>query len=183
LERTVTSSTGSTGSTDRSASLPGFVVGRRTLGEKEEACDSSFLSCLPSMGCVDCFATLELEKIDWAGVTPDTECSDVVTFLMEGGHCTKLKNDKDATRTFCNTFNACVVWSTPGGGSANGGSGSTVDPSEQEGTCKKHDGSNGDPIRYLLCTLVNWFVFYLLVLVVCRSNTQRIRQLYGIDLV
>ena len=103
-----------------------------TLGG-QEACDSAFLSCLPSLGCIDCFATLELEKIDWAGVTSETECSDVVSFLNNGGHCSKLVGDREATKTFCNTFNACIVWT-------DNGTGGSADPSDQEGkTAQYHD--------------------------------------------
>jgi hypothetical protein len=78
------------------------------------------------MGCVDCFATLELEKIDWAGVTSETECADVVSFLNKGGYCSKLTNDRDATKAFCNTFDACVVWTDDG-------TGGDSDPSDPEG--------------------------------------------------
>lgn len=66
------------------------------------------------MKCVDCFATLELEEIDWTGVAPDTECKDVVDFLQAGGHCQRLGNDKGAVEIFCNTFNSCVVWEVEG---------------------------------------------------------------------
>ena len=109
---------------------------RKLTRDGQEACDSAFLSCLPSLGCIDCFATLELEKIDWAGVTSDTECSDVVSFLNNGGHCSKLNDDREATETFCNAFNACVVWT-------DNGTGGSADPSDQEGKttrCRELDG-------------------------------------------
>jgi hypothetical protein len=38
----------------------------------------------------------------------------VVAFLIDGGHCDKLKDEQDATDIFCNTFNACVVWEDDG---------------------------------------------------------------------
>jgi len=54
---------------------------------------------------------MELDRIDWAGVKPNTQCSDVVTFLNEAGYCTKLEGDKNAISTFCETYDSCVVWS------------------------------------------------------------------------
>lgn len=88
----------------------GFV--RKLASKSQQAnCDASFLGCLPNAKCIDCFATLELERIDWTGVTPDTQCSDVVSFLNDGGHCTKLAGDQGAIAAFCDTFDACVVWS------------------------------------------------------------------------
>jgi hypothetical protein len=78
--------------------------------EDQEACDSAFLKCLPNEKCIECFATLQTEGIDWASVTPNTPCSDVVSFLTKGGHCTYLSQDDAATKVFCSTFNSCVVW-------------------------------------------------------------------------
>jgi hypothetical protein len=88
---------------------------RRLGGDQQAACDSSFLQCLPDFNCVDCFATLESEGIDWTGVTPDLPCFDVVQFLLGGGHCTALEGEKDSIDTFCGTFEACVVWSDESG--------------------------------------------------------------------
>ena len=78
--------------------------------QKQEACDQAFLHCLPSTNCVNCFMSLQTEGIDWASVTPETPCQDVTTFLFDGGHCQSLKGDQDSTKSFCNTFNACIVW-------------------------------------------------------------------------
>lgn len=91
------------------SSLPSFLQQDRRL-DQQESCDSAFLSCLPDLNCVDCFATLELEGIDWTGVTPATTCQDVVKFLLKGGHCKRLENQKESTDIFCNTFSSCVVW-------------------------------------------------------------------------
>ena len=101
----------------------GFM--RKLASEKQGECDASFLSCLPDIKCIDCFASLELEQIDWTGVTPDTECPDVVGFLIDGGHCGKLKGDDSAIKTFCKTFNACVVWTDEDG--------TKINPEDQEG--------------------------------------------------
>lgn len=99
----------------------------RNLADKGQqlSCDAAFLGCLPDVKCIDCFATLELEEIDWTGVTPDTECTDVVGFLNDGGHCTKLKGDTSAIRTFCATFSACVVWTDEDG--------KKIEPHEEDG--------------------------------------------------
>jgi len=95
---------------DAPAFLNGQRVHRFLEDDGQTQCDAAFLGCLPSVQCVDCFATLELEGIDWTGVTPDTECPDVVKFLTAGGHCQKLEGNDEAIDTFCATFSACVVW-------------------------------------------------------------------------
>ena len=78
--------------------------------DQDGACDSKFVQCLPNTKCTSCFETLSLESIDWTGVTAGTSCTDVVKFLVDGGHCTSLDGDNIATKFFCQTFNACVVW-------------------------------------------------------------------------
>ena len=90
--------------------------GHRSLADDQQAsCDASFLACLPDFNCVDCFATLELEGIDWTGVTPDLPCSDVVSFLLDGGHCSSLDGQQDSIDIFCATFDSCVIWEDEGG--------------------------------------------------------------------
>eukprot|EP00529_Nitzschia_sp_RCC80_P002204 CAMPEP_0113481800 /NCGR_PEP_ID=MMETSP0014_2-20120614/22592_1 /TAXON_ID=2857 /ORGANISM="Nitzschia sp." /LENGTH=897 /DNA_ID=CAMNT_0000375301 /DNA_START=45 /DNA_END=2738 /DNA_ORIENTATION=+ /assembly_acc=CAM_ASM_000159 len=84
---------------------------------QQDACDGQFIQCLPNAKCVDCFATLETEDIDWTGVSSGTSCDDVVGFLMDGNHCKNLKNDETAKNLFCNVFDACVVWDEDNGGS------------------------------------------------------------------
>lgn len=76
----------------------------------QESCDVAFVHCLPDIGCLDCFAQLELQRIDWSGVTPDTSCEDVVKTLTDKGHCAKLQNNAKSTETFCSTFSSCVVF-------------------------------------------------------------------------
>lgn len=98
---------------------------RKLQKGQQSSCDAAFLGCLPDIKCIDCFASLELDQIDWTGVTPDTKCSDVVEFLNEGGHCGKLKGDKAAIDTFCDTFEACVVWEDDDG--------DKIKPEDQEG--------------------------------------------------
>jgi hypothetical protein len=83
---------------------------------RQEACDGAFIQCLPNAKCVDCFATLETENIDWTGVTPDTSCDDVVGFLTGGNHCKSLQTDGNAKDLFCGAFEACVVWDQNGNG-------------------------------------------------------------------
>ena len=51
-------------------------VYHRFLDQSSDTCDVAFVDCLPDMGCVDCFAQLELMEIDWSGVTPGTSCDD-----------------------------------------------------------------------------------------------------------
>ena len=78
--------------------------------EEDGACDAKFISCLSSANCIDCFETLAVEEIDWTGVTIGTSCSDVIQFLSNGDHCTSLNDDLFAKQTFCDAFNACVIW-------------------------------------------------------------------------
>jgi len=82
--------------------------GHRNLDQK--SCDVAFFDCIPNDVCVGCFSELELNQIDWAGVTPETTCDDVVRFLNDKGRCTNLSSDSNGKETFCNTFRSCVVW-------------------------------------------------------------------------
>lgn len=92
-------------------------------------CDASFVQCLPSAKCIDCFATLEMEAIDWTGVSQGTACVDVVSFLIKGGHCNSLDGDSAATDLFCKTFDACVIWNDDDSYADDDG----YDPSNEEG--------------------------------------------------
>ena len=86
------------------------------------ACDQAFTKCMPSSKCVSCFAALQTQGIDWASVTPNTPCRDVVEFLFKAKYCTELQGDNAAIDTFCNTFDVCVAWyddSDNGGGGNN----------------------------------------------------------------
>jgi hypothetical protein len=92
---------------------PNFLNEHRNLlvqDDEQQACDAAFLGCLPNDNCVQCFSALQTEGIDWASVTKETPCVDVVKFLTDGNHCTSLLSDKPARDIFCRTFNACVVW-------------------------------------------------------------------------
>mmetsp|Transcript_4824 Transcript_4824/g.8362 ORF Transcript_4824/g.8362 Transcript_4824/m.8362 type:complete len:897 (-) Transcript_4824:231-2921(-) len=86
---------------------------QRQTAASQESCDSAFLNCLPHDKCLECFATMQEEDVDWASVKPDTPCTDVITFLMDNGKCKKLDNDQAEKDVFCNTFNNCVVWDDP----------------------------------------------------------------------
>lgn len=103
------------------------VTNRRLEGNKQAACDSAFVQCIPDANCIDCFATLETERIDWTGVSPGIGCSEVVSFLNRGGHCNQLTGDSVATNLFCTTFDSCVVWDD---GEEND---DIFDPSKEEG--------------------------------------------------
>lgn len=91
---------------------PSFLNGeQRRLEDREGGCDAAFFDyCLYNEKCFDCFSALQVEAVDWTGVTRDTQCPDVVDFLVAGGHCKRLKGDKRAIEAFCDTFEACVVW-------------------------------------------------------------------------
>lgn len=76
----------------------------------ELACDQAFFKCMPNDECLDCFSTLSEAEIDWATVTEETPCTDVIDFLIQKGYCSGLKNSNDAQDAFCAAFNACVPW-------------------------------------------------------------------------
>jgi hypothetical protein len=82
---------------------------RRKLADAVR-CDEEFMNCLSSVKCVDCYAELQQKGIDWAGVTTDTSCSDVVDYLAQGGHCQEVARDSAAKKIFCGTYDSCVVW-------------------------------------------------------------------------
>ena len=88
-------------------SIQGDFLGRRL---EDGQCDAKFIYCLNNSRCISCFQTLAVEDIDWTGIARGTSCSDVIQFLTDGGHCTSLVGDVDASQTFCTTFDACVVW-------------------------------------------------------------------------
>jgi hypothetical protein len=120
---------GLTGAREQLSVKPNFLSpsseneeGRRRLEDKQVACDQAFLGqCMPMAGCVSCFATLQTEGIDWATVTPDTPCHDVVDFLFNGNYCTDMKGNNLVIDAFCKTFDVCVAWYEGGNGKSSGG--------------------------------------------------------------
>lgn len=88
--------------------------------DKQDSCDAAFLNCLKNQQCTACFASLQSEGIDWASVTPETPCTDVMTFLFSGGHCSILKGNQPAIDAFCSTFDSCVIWDDDNGSSKKG---------------------------------------------------------------
>lgn len=76
----------------------------------DNLCDARFISCIDNDKCRGCFDSLSVGDVDWTGVAPGMECSEVVGFLSKAGHCSDLLNDKVASRIFCNTFESCVIW-------------------------------------------------------------------------
>jgi hypothetical protein len=101
----------------------------RQLSTKSEACDSAFVNeCLTNSACVTCFIELESNDIDWASVSKDTPCNDVVGFLQKGGFCKGLGSSQANVNAFCNTFTACVVWGDDESSNGDqGGGGSSED--------------------------------------------------------
>jgi hypothetical protein len=66
--------------------------------------------CLGNEGCIACFIELETNDVDWASVSKDTPCNDVVGFLQKGGYCKGLGSSQTNVNAFCSTFSVCVVW-------------------------------------------------------------------------
>jgi hypothetical protein len=58
----------------------------------QSPCDFAFLSCLPNEDCLECFEQLGAKDINWAAVTTETSCSDVIDILVKSGHCVNLPN-------------------------------------------------------------------------------------------
>lgn len=73
-------------------------------------CDTAFLNCLIIPECLSCFQTLGDEGIDWAGVSPETPCDDVLALINKAGHCAGLKDNSAVKGAFCEAFNSCVMW-------------------------------------------------------------------------
>ncbi|GKZ00759.1 hypothetical protein MPSEU_001027700 [Mayamaea pseudoterrestris] len=73
-------------------------------------CDAAFMNCLEVSQCVDCFLQLQTRDIDWASVTQDTPCSDVVSFLNNNQLCMNVKKSTASMDQFCQTFDSCVNW-------------------------------------------------------------------------
>jgi hypothetical protein len=102
----------------------------RHLGEGDQMqCDQAFMKCMPMSKCVSCFGTLQTEGIDWASVSPDTPCHDVVDFLFEGSYCLDMKGDNTAIDVFCSTYDVCVAWYED----AQGGGGKSTDADNSTG--------------------------------------------------
>jgi hypothetical protein len=84
---------------------------RRTAGG-DDSCDYAFINCLSDENCVNCFTELDDNGVNWAGVTVDTTCSDVLSLLHGNGHCKVIKEESNNMDVFCNTYNACGVWNS-----------------------------------------------------------------------
>jgi len=108
VHRLLTAIQGVQGDTGGKLTTPAFKKSRHL--DYDDRCDTQFMSCLPNNACMDCFEQLAIQEIDWAGVTVATTCSDVVKFLTADGHCTSLDGDAVGTTTFCDTFDACVIF-------------------------------------------------------------------------
>jgi len=107
---------------------------RRQLAANSDnsSCDVNFLYCLLSPPCRTCFTSMQENSIDWTNVVPDTPCTDILGFLVAGGHCLDVKNGgTDVQDGFCAAFDSCVVWDeideSAGGGSGSEESKSTSD--------------------------------------------------------
>lgn len=87
------------GQTHRELSVvesPSFLNQHRRFGKHDRealeqpddqlrTCDVAFIDCIKNDQCIKCFSSLQTEGIDWASVTPETPCKDVVNFLFDGG--------------------------------------------------------------------------------------------------
>ena len=128
------SSSVSTTSTDHRRQL---LVESSSTSSSSSSCDANFLSCLLSPPCRTCFTTMQANDIDWTNVVPDTPCTDIIKFLVAGGHCLEIKNGgTEVQDEFCAAFDACVVWdesAVEGGGSGGSGSGSSSSANEESG--------------------------------------------------
>lgn len=82
----------------------------RRLDDSDMSCDAAFLGCLKEDACVECFVELEAKDIDWASVSSETPCSQVVQILNKKDHCTQLRKNFGGQEIFCKTFDSCVNW-------------------------------------------------------------------------
>lgn len=88
------------------------VKARRSLDgdAPEDSCDYAFIKCLSQESCITCFQDLEDFGVNWAGVSLNTPCQDVIKLLGDNNHCTNLADNAQELDAFCNTFNVCAVW-------------------------------------------------------------------------
>jgi hypothetical protein len=97
----------------------GTMMSTKNNRKLQSPCDFAFLNCLPNDSCLDCFEQLGSKDINWAAVTTETPCSDILDILVKSGHCVNLPNSGEGKDLFCDTFNSCIVWdSTSGSGSS-----------------------------------------------------------------
>ncbi|KAL7523860.1 hypothetical protein ACHAWF_000700, partial [Thalassiosira exigua] len=55
--------------------------------------------------------TLQVNKIEWTNVVPETPCRDFLGFLVSGGNSTSTRDaGHDEQDVFYEAFNGCVVW-------------------------------------------------------------------------
>lgn len=78
--------------------------------EETVQCDAAFLNCVKDEKCSSCYETLRNEGIDWATVNPMAPCSDILNLLQQGDYCQDLRTNIASHDSFCDTFDACVVW-------------------------------------------------------------------------
>jgi len=93
----------------------------------ELACDQAFFKCMPNIECVTCFSDLSQGEVDWATVTEETPCTDVIDYLTEKGYCNDLKKNNAGQDAFCAAFNACVPWYESKDKPDNGDGGNSTD--------------------------------------------------------
>ena len=79
--------------------------------DQERYCDIAFMECLGHPKCTACFKSMETQNIDWSIVAPKSACDDVLDALIaKAGFCDDLRVDTPERKTFCNTFDSCVIW-------------------------------------------------------------------------
>ena len=82
---------------------------------------------------------LASNDVDWAAVSKDTPCRDVVDLILEQNYCKSLKTNKGDLDAFCSTFDACTIW----------------DEDDDDGS-----GSNETPLDCAALTECNWDGFH-----------------------
>ena len=70
--------------------------------------NQALTQCLEHSKCLDCFAKMSEQDIDWATMPDNLECRDVLNVIYDKGHCNAMAVDKKAESAFCVSFQACV---------------------------------------------------------------------------
>lgn len=90
---------------------PSPMSGDETAMPNQLTCDVQFTKCLDHPKCVACFQDFQERDMDWSIVAPNTPCDHVLEVIMaKVGICSNLIGDVEERKTFCQTFDSCVIW-------------------------------------------------------------------------
>ena len=72
-------------------------------------CNRAFMKCMADKSCINCFSALDEDDIDWASVSPNTSCLDVLDLLNKNAYCLDLKSNHNLIDLCCVTLFLCHI--------------------------------------------------------------------------